>query len=119
MYSRPPFSRFVGAVALAVFVGASVLPGWAQAPPQPPPSEPHQHAAAAPDREQEGHDMQIAREGSGTAWLPDTTLMYAIHWQRGAWQFMAHENAFVQFLHESRDLGAIQFGSINWMIACP
>ena len=58
----------------------------------------------------------MAREGSGTAWLPDTTPMYAIHWQRGAWQFMAHENAFVQFLHESGDRGDDQFGSINWMM---
>ena len=58
----------------------------------------------------------MAREGSGTAWLPDTTPMYAIHWQRGPWQFMAHENAFVQFLHESGDRGDDQFGSINWIM---
>jgi YHS domain-containing protein len=60
--------------------------------------------------------MQMAREGSGTAWLPDTTPMYAIHWQRGPWQFMAHENAFIQFLHESGDRGDDQLGSINWIM---
>jgi YHS domain-containing protein len=60
--------------------------------------------------------MQMARAGSGTAWLPDTTPMYAMHWQRGAWQLMAHGNAFVQFLHESGDRGEDQFGSINWMM---
>jgi hypothetical protein len=60
--------------------------------------------------------MQMTREGSGTAWLPDTTPMYALHWQRGPWQFMAHENAFVQVLHESGDRGSEQFGSINWMM---
>ncbi len=60
--------------------------------------------------------MQMAREGSGTSWLPDTTPMYAIHWQRGAWQLMAHENAFVQFLHESGDRADDQFGSINWIM---
>ena len=58
----------------------------------------------------------MVREGSGTRWLPDTTPMYAIHWQRGPWQLMAHENAFVQFLHESGDRGADQFGSINWVM---
>jgi hypothetical protein len=42
--------------------------------------------------------------------------MYVIHWQRGPWQFMAHENAFVQFLHESGDRGDQQFGSINWIM---
>jgi len=116
MYRRQPFSRFVGTIALALIIGPNALPAWAQASPQLPTSEQHQHAAAAPDQEHEGHDMQMAREGSGTAWLPDTTPMYAIHWQRGAWQFMAHENAFVQFLHESGDRGDDQFGSINWIM---
>src|SRR5439155_10726207 len=101
---------------LALITGANVLPARAQAAPQPLASEQHQHGAAAPDREHEGHDMQVAREGSGTSWLPDTTPMYAIHWQRGDWQFMAHENAFLQFLHESGDRGNDQFGSINWVM---
>ena len=60
--------------------------------------------------------MQMAREGSGTSWLPDTTPMYALHWQRGAWRLMAHENAFVQFFHESGDRGDEQLGSINWIM---
>ena len=112
MYGRLTFSRLTGAVALALI---GIAPVGAQSPAQPPASEQHQHAAAS-DQEHEGHDMQMAREGSGTAWLPDTTPMYAIHWQRGAWQLMAHENAFVQFLHESGDRGADQFGSINWIM---
>jgi YHS domain-containing protein len=58
----------------------------------------------------------MAREGSGTAWLPDTTSMYAVHWQHGAWQLMAHENAFVQFLQDSGTRGDDQFGSINWLM---
>ena len=44
---------------------------------------------------------QSPREGSGTSWLPDSSPMYAVHVQRGAWMLMAHENAFLQFLHES------------------
>jgi YHS domain-containing protein len=60
--------------------------------------------------------MPMAREGSGTSWLPDITPMYALHWQRGAWQYMAHENVFVQFLDDSGDRGHDQFGSINWIM---
>jgi YHS domain-containing protein len=75
-------------------------------------------AIAIPVRgqERESHDMQMARDGSGTSWRPDTTPMYAIHGQRGAWQFMAHENVFLQFLHDSGDRGHDQFGSINWIM---
>ena len=58
----------------------------------------------------------MAREGSGTAWLPDTTPMYAAHWQRGDWQLMAHGNGYLQWLHESGNRGDDQFGSINWLM---
>ena len=58
----------------------------------------------------------MAREGSRTGWLPDTTPMYAMHWQRGAWQLMAHENAFLQFLQDFGDRGHDQVGSINWIM---
>src|SRR6266496_147514 len=114
MYRCPSLSRLVGAAALALSIGPNASRAWAQSPA--PTTEQHQHADGAPDQEPGGHDMQMAREGSGTAWLPDTTPMYAIHWQRGAWQFMAHENAFFQFLHESGDRGDDQFGSINWIM---
>ena len=105
MYGRLAFSRVLGAIALILITGLNVVPIRAQSssPSQPPTTEQHEHPAATPGREHEDHDMQMAREGSGTAWLPDTTPMYAIHWRRGAWQFMAHENVFVQLLHESGD----------------
>lgn len=57
---------------------------------------------------------QTAREGSGTAWLPDASPMYAIHAQRDGWTLMAHENLFLQFLDDSGKRGADQVGSINW-----
>jgi hypothetical protein len=60
--------------------------------------------------------MPPAREGSGTAWLPDLSSMYAVHQQRGDWQLMAHANLFVQFLHESGERGDDQLGSINWVM---
>jgi YHS domain-containing protein len=119
MYSRPAFSRLASAVALILAAGLSEIAVEAQSasPAQSPQAEQHQHPAATADQEHEGADMQMPREGSGTAWLPDATPMYAIHWQRGPWQFMAHENAFLQFLHESGDRGDDQFGSINWIMA--
>jgi YHS domain-containing protein len=42
--------------------------------------------------------------------------MYAVHVQRGAWMLMAHENAFLQFLHESGRRGDDDAGSINWFM---
>src|SRR5438874_2688764 len=62
-----------------------------------------------------GHEMSdLAREGSGTAWLPDETPMYAMHTMKGPWTLMFHENAFLQFFHESGARGDDQMGSINW-----
>jgi hypothetical protein len=95
MYNCIDFSRLIGVVALAYAVGIDAAPAWAQASAPLPASEQHQHDAGASDQERGEHDMQMARDGSGTSWLPDTTPMYAIHWQRGVWQFMAHESAFL------------------------
>lgn len=102
-------SKYVCVVVFIVTLGASV--SAAQSPQAPAPAE-HQHGAEAPAAP--GHSM--TRDGSGTSWLPDGSPMYAIHWQKGAWQLMAHENVFVQFLHESGDRGADQSGSINWLM---
>lgn len=60
--------------------------------------------------------MFAARETSGTAWLPDTSPMHALHFTAGGWEVMLHGNAFLQFLHEAapEHRGATQAGSINW-----
>src|SRR6516165_6713862 len=63
-----------------------------------------------------GLQVPMAREASGTSWLPDNTPMYAIHWQRGPWQIMFHENAFLQSLNEASDRVDNQVGSINWVM---
>ncbi|HEV8394959.1 MAG TPA: hypothetical protein VGQ37_11835 [Vicinamibacterales bacterium] len=83
------------------------------------PADPHagHQTPQAGHTEHEGHDMSsMARDGSGTSWQPDTTPMYAFHTTRGGWQLMAHENLFVQYLHESGERGADQGGSINWFM---
>ena len=78
--------------------------------------EQHQHATPTPEPSQTEHEMPMAREGSGTAWLPDATPMYAIHAMKGPWALMFHDNVFLQYLKESGDRGDGQFGSINWIM---
>ena len=88
----------------------------AQTPTAPPPDNQHEgHTTTQPN--DAGHEMaEMAREGSGTAWLPAESPMYALHASRDAWMLMFHENAFLQFLHESGDRGDDQAGSINWVM---
>ena len=58
----------------------------------------------------------MARDGSGTSWLPDSSPMFMVHRQNGPWVLMGHENVFLQYLHESGERGAHQTGSINWLM---
>jgi hypothetical protein len=60
--------------------------------------------------------ISMARDGSGTSWLPDATPMYAIHRQAGMWSLMLHDNLFIQYIDESGARGDDQFGSINWFM---
>ena len=125
MYIRRLFPRLVGAVAVA-FWGSAASVGAQSGQPAPVPDQ-HEQVEAdlqvglseAPQAgdEHAGHDMgSMMREGSGTSWLPDSSPMYAVHRQKGAWTLMAHENAFLQFLHESGRRGDDQAGSINWIM---
>ena len=68
-----------------------------------------------------GHETAVAfptRESSGTAWLPDATLMHAFHRRAGTWDVMLHGNAFTQFLYEGGEehRTSHQAGSINWFM---
>jgi YHS domain-containing protein len=112
MYSRFALSRLsYGAAFAALICHATPAAGQASSAS----AEQHEHGAA-PIRDDRAPEMPTPRDGSGTAWQPDATPMYATHSQRGAWQLMAHENVFVQFLHESGNRGDDQFGSINWIM---
>ena len=117
MYIASSVSRLTGArfitfvMAMAAATSTPISRAQAQEPT-------HQHGqAATPDAQHAGHDTaDMAREGSGTSWLPDESPMYAIHSTRGPWMLMLHENAFLQYLHESGDRGDDQVGSINWIM---
>lgn len=112
MYIVRVAARLMGATILAL---AFVSAASAQTTPQP---AEHQHAApVSSPGEHGGHNLaDMARDGSGTAWLPDQSPMYAVHVQRGPWTLMFHENAFLQHLHESGTRGDHQTGSINWVM---
>jgi YHS domain-containing protein len=133
--STNPFRVYLARIAVVSFVSICGLAvAHAQTPPKPA-RQPHDHGAPTPpakppeDTKQEGaasdHSqmmhgqsgaMSAAREGSGTAWLPDASPMYALHRQRGAWELMAHTNGFTQFLYDAGDRGHDQVGSINWVM---
>jgi hypothetical protein len=100
VYPRVPFRRVLHLAALASVV--ALMTGAASA---------QEAKAASTDQA-----VPMAREGSGTAWLPDASPMYALHARRGPWELMTHGNGFAQFLHESGPRGADQFGSINWVM---
>ena len=111
-----------GAIGAAAMIWAPSAHVAAQA--QPPAPQPHEHHAPAPQDKpaghavpHAGHDMAaMAREGSGTSWLPEASPIFAFHGTRAGWQLMGHFNAFAQFLRESGDRGASQGGSINWFM---
>lgn len=56
------------------------------------------------------------REGSGTAWLPDATPMYALHGQAGPWELMLHGSLYVHYLDDGGDRGREEFGATNWVM---
>ena len=102
-------------LTLLIAVLVAALPRVARAQSGPDDSSSAQHDM------QHMHDMDAmsmppSRDASGTSWLPDDSPMYAMHHQVGAWTLMTHANAFVQYLFESGDRGATQFGSINWFM---
>src|SRR5262245_47945241 len=114
MYTPKRVTRLVAVVAL-VHIGSrtAMVSGQALTPAA---ASDQQDQSAVVSEHEHGGDIQMAREGSGTSWLPDASPMYAVHSQLGAWQLMVHDNAFLQFLHESGARGADQAGSINWIM---
>jgi hypothetical protein len=58
----------------------------------------------------------MARQGSGTGWLPEATPIYAFMANAGQWMFMAHHNVFTTFTHQPGRLGDQQFFSTNWLM---
>jgi hypothetical protein len=99
----------IGARALALQL-LVLAPLAAQDPPTPAPVHQHDLPAAA-------HDMMMrAREGSGTAWLPDASPMASLHATVGTWSLILHGNGFLQYVHEPGPRGGSQLNSTNWVM---
>ena len=58
----------------------------------------------------------LAREGSGTGWLPAAAPLEAHHAEAGGWELMLHENAFLHYMDETGERGGRHFGSVNWLM---
>ena len=116
MYIVSLIRRLLGAAAV-LFVLTAFVPGVCA---QAPAGQEHEHqreGQATSHDEHAGHDIaEMSRDGSGTAWLPDESPMYALHGMKGPWTLMFHENVFLQYLHESGTRGDDQMGSINWVM---
>src|SRR5262245_45379925 len=107
MYVHSSVQRLVGAIAFTLLIAHAAV--VAQQP------ENQHEGHEMPHDEHAGHDMaEMSRQSSGTAWLPLESPIYAVHATRGPWMLMFHENAFLQFLHESAERRDDQVGSINW-----
>lgn len=76
-------------------------------------SSQHQHGMAnsTPMAEAKG---PVA--GSGTSWLPQSTVEHAWMKTSGQWMLMAHGNLFLTFNHQGGPRGAGKLESANWLM---
>jgi hypothetical protein len=115
-----PAALFIGVLSVAVCPAAAQSPSTADAHQPAIPTTPADAPLQQHDMQHMSHDgggsMPPSREGSGTAWQPDETPMYAFHREAAGWMLMAHGNGFLQYLHESGTRGSDQVGSINWVM---
>jgi len=58
--------------------------------------------------------LGMSREGSGTAWQPDSTPMFMHHFMVGEWMVMLHYNGGIGFDDQTGPRGGRQFISTNW-----
>ncbi len=60
--------------------------------------------------------IPMARQGSGTGWLPDQSPMSALHLSAHGWQLMLHGNLFAGYDGQASDTGDDKFISVNWFM---
>src|SRR5262245_58425584 len=72
---------------------------------------PHEgHGADAPVLESH------TRVGSGTAWQPEETPMFAFHWEAGGWQMATHGLLFLVYDHQGGLRGVTRGVAPNWFM---
>ncbi|MFL5251052.1 MAG: hypothetical protein ACJ79V_24795 [Myxococcales bacterium] len=76
--------------------------------------QPHEQHAAAEPSAQAG--LPDEREGSGTSWMPDSSPMFAHHFNASDWTLMLHYSAVGAFDNQWSDRGSRRFLSTNWFM---
>jgi len=61
--------------------------------------------------------LAMARAGSGTSWLPDSSVVPMFDTSIGAWTVMVHGALFAQFDTQSTVHGGRQLGLVDWEMA--
>jgi hypothetical protein len=65
-------------------------------------------------------NLPMNRNGSGTSWLPDSTLMYGHGVHLKKWMLMLHENIFIRYNHQDitnkGERGGEKFDVPNWLM---
>lgn len=61
-------------------------------------------------------EFMMARDGSGTAWQPDSSPMSMMMFDFSGWHLMLHGNVFVGLDAQTSPRGATQFMSTNWIM---
>lgn len=66
-------------------------------------------------------NLPMTRNGSGTAWLPDSTPMYGYMIHSKKWMYMFHGNVFARYTNQdvfnSGTRGDKKFDAVNWFMA--
>jgi hypothetical protein len=60
--------------------------------------------------------LTMSREGSGTAWQPDSTPVHGHHFMSGDWALMFHYSLFAGFDAQTTPRGARELMSTNWLM---
>lgn len=86
----------------------------------------HHHQEASTDHETVSADhesrledplgLSMSREGSGTAWQPDSTPVYGHHFMAADWMLMLHYSLQVGYIDQGSTRGDSQFSSMNWVM---
>ena len=61
--------------------------------------------------------LASARAGSGTSWLPDSSLVPMLHASIAGWRVMVHGALFAQYDTQSTIHGGRQLGLVDWEMA--
>lgn len=102
-------------IAAVSITGTSISAGQAGAMPGEHPAHEERPDARMPHPQQPLEPM--ARMGSGTAWQPDATPVFAVHRPAGPWTLMLHWNAFGLYDEQTGPRGATRVVGPNWAMA--